>query len=192
MVLLGVATLGSAWCGYQATRWNGEGTDLARRAADVEFEAAREFGLTTQLITYDSTMVAQYAQAFSDDNDGLMQFFRDTLIRPEFLPMLDEWEESIAAGETPDNILTDQEYLAAQLEDYEALQLSANEYGRRAEAAGNSTDDYVLTTILLASAVFFAGLTTSFRVRFAQLMLLTGSSLLVAYAAVRLVDLPLV
>ena len=192
MVLLGVATLGSAWCGYQATRWNGEGTDLARRAADVEFEAAREFGLTTQLITYDSTMVAQYAQAFSDDNDGLMQFFRDTLIRPEFLPMLDEWEESIAAGETPDNILTDQEYLAAQLEDYEALQLSANDYGRRAEAAGNSTDDYVLTTILLASAVFFAGLTTSFRVRFAQLMLLTGSSLLVAYAAVRLVDLPLV
>ena len=48
----------------------------------------------------------------------------------------------------------------------------------------------MLTTLLLASALFFAGLTTSFRVRFAQLMLLTGSVVLIAYAASRLADLP--
>ena len=47
----------------------------------------------------------------------------------------------------------------------------------------------MLTTLVLASALFFAGLTTSFRVRVAQLMLLAGSGLLIAYAASRLVEL---
>ena len=47
----------------------------------------------------------------------------------------------------------------------------------------------MLTTLILASALFFAGLTTSFRVRFARLLLLGGASLLIAYAASRLVDL---
>jgi hypothetical protein len=42
----------------------------------------------------------------------------------------------------------------------------------------------------VASALFFAGITTSFRVRVAQLMLLSGSGLLIAYAAARLSDAP--
>ena len=32
VLLLGVATLGSAWCGYQAAKWNGRESDLARQA----------------------------------------------------------------------------------------------------------------------------------------------------------------
>jgi hypothetical protein len=44
-------------------------------------------------------------------------------------------------------------------------------------------DDYVLTTLILASGVSLAGLTTSFRVRFARLLLLGGASLLITYAA---------
>jgi len=48
----------------------------------------------------------------------------------------------------------------------------------------------VLTTLLLASALFFAGVTTSFRVRFAQVLLLFGATLMIGYAASRLVDLP--
>ena len=35
VLMLGVATLGSAWCGYQATRWNSEESDLARDAATL-------------------------------------------------------------------------------------------------------------------------------------------------------------
>jgi hypothetical protein len=192
VVLLGIATLGSAWCGYQATRWNGEGTDLARTAAEVGFDAAREFGLATQLVTYDSNMVAQYAQAFAAEDEGLVQFFRETLIREEFLPVLDDWEASIAGGETPVNLLADTDYLDSQFSDYRTTQAAAQDYNQQAEAAGDTTDDYVLTTVLLASAVFFAGLTSSFRVRFAQLLLLTGSSVLIAYAAVKLSDLPVV
>jgi hypothetical protein len=59
-------------------------------------------------------------------------------------------------------------------------------------ATRKEADAYVLTTLILASALFFAGITTSFRVRFARLLLLVGATLLIAYAAARLGDLSVV
>jgi hypothetical protein len=57
--------------------------------------------------------------------------------------------------------------------------------------AGDQADAYVLTTLLLAAALFFSGLTTSFRVRLARVMLLGAASLTIAYAASRPIDLPI-
>jgi hypothetical protein len=190
VALLGVATIGSAWCGYQATRWNDEETDLARQAADLQVESARQFGLATQIVSYDSTIVAQYAEAVAADDDDLVRFIRETLIRPDFLPILDQWTEQVAAGETPTNLLEDEEYLDAQLGEYRTATAGARSLVAEAEEASEHAGDYILTTLVLASALFFAGLTTSFRVRFARLLLVTGSSLLIAYAAASLADLP--
>jgi hypothetical protein len=189
VALLGVATIGSAWCGYQATRWNGDENDLARQSSALQVEAARQFGLATQTVSYDTNMLAQYANAAAADNARLKQFYRDTLIRPDLLPLLDRWEQQVAAGSSPPNLLEDREYLDAQLSSFRETQARAEEVSVQAQEAGNEADDYVLTTLILASALFFAGLTTSFRVRFARLLLLVGASLLIAYAAARLVDL---
>ena len=191
VVLLGVATIGSAWCGYQATRWNGDENELARQASNLQVEAARQFGLATQVVSYDSNMIAQYARAVSEGNERLQQFFKASLIRPAFLPTLERWEEDVADGGSPTNLLVDDEYLEEQLTGYRDTEARAQAMTAEAEEASSHADDYVLTTLLLASALFFAGLTTSFRVRFAQLMLLTGSVVLIAYAASRLADLPI-
>ena len=191
VVLLGVATVGSAWCGYQASRWNGEENDFARDASDLGTEAARQFGLATQIVSYDSNMVAQYAEAVVEGNEALQAFYRESLMRPEFLPVLDRWEgEAQASGGSPGNLLEDEEYIEDQLVEYRATTDAADAASAEGDEAGANADDYVLTTLLLASALFFAGITTSFRVRFAQLLLLIGSSVTVAYAASRLADLP--
>jgi len=190
VVLLGVATIGTAWCGYQATRWNGQEDEHARAASNLQVEAAREFGLATQKVSYDSAMVAQYASALSSGNEKLQQFILDSLIRPDFRPVIDQWKAEVEAGQNPANLLTDEDYLNQQLTQYRETEAKAAAQSVEGQEAGDNADDYVLTTLLLASALFFAGLTTSFRVRFAQLMLLAGSALLIAYAASRLADLP--
>ena len=190
VLLLGVATIGSAWCGYQATRWNGEEGDLSRQASDLQVEAARQFGLATQTVSYDSSIVAQYAQAVSAGNEGLQAFIRNALVRPAFLPLLDEWRAQVAAGETPTNLLSNQEYLDTQLGGYRATEVAAAAKTTASVDAGENAEAYVLTTLLLASALFFAGVTTSFRVRFGQVLLLFGATLMIGYAASRLVDLP--
>jgi hypothetical protein len=189
VALLGVATIGTAWCGYQATRWNGEEADLARQSGALQVEAARQFGLATQIVSYDSNIISQYANARAADDANLMRFYRETLIRPDFLPIVDEWEQQVAAGESPENLLQDEDYRDAQLAPYRESQTRAEGLSLEAQEAGNEADDYVLTTLILASALFFAGLTTSFRVRLARVLLLTGSSLLIAYAATRLAEL---
>jgi hypothetical protein len=189
VVLLGVATIGTAWCGYQATRWNGNENDLARQSSSLQVEAARQFGLATQTVSYDSNMIGQYANAVANDNSDLRRFYRETLIRRELIPLLDRWEQQIAAGTSPTNLLDDPDYLDTQLGAYRATSAKAQDVSVQAQEAGDEADDYVLTTLILASALFFAGLTTSFRVRFARVLLLGGSALLIAYAASRLVQL---
>jgi hypothetical protein len=190
VALLGVATVGSAWCGYQATRWNGEETDLAQEAARQETEATRLFGLATQTFAYDSTIAAQYAQALSNGDDELVAFYESALVRPEFLPVIERWRAEIAAGEQPGPLLEDQAYRDEQLAPYEAALTEVNSLTTRSDEASEHGDQYVLTTLLLATALFFAGVTTSFRVRTARLLLLASAVLVIAGAAARLADLP--
>ena len=190
VLLLGVATLGSAWSGYQASRWNGDEASLASEASNEQVEGARLFGLALQTVSYDSTVVAQYAEAVSAGNEGLQEFYRTTLIRPDFLPKLEHWQEEIEAGRKPGNLLEDDEYRDEQLAGYQASQARADALSAESREAGNTADDFILLTVLFASALFFAGVTTSFRVRSAQAFLLLASGLIIAYAASRLADLP--
>ena len=135
-------------------------------------------------------MAAEYAQAYVDDNQKLLAFYRAMLIRPDFLPVLDRWQAEIVAGHTPKNLTQDTDYIQAQLGTYNELEARAEASTVASDLAGQESDDYVLTTVLLASALFFAGVTTSFRVRLpACLFLLAASGIIVAYAATRLTTL---
>ena len=190
VLLLGVATLGSAWCGYQASRWNGEESRLTSQSSNELVEGARLFGLAIQTVSYDSTVVAQYAQAVSSGNEGLQEFYRTTLIRPAFLPTLERWEAEIEAGRRPGHLLEDENYRNEQLADYEAVQARAAASSAEAQEAGENSDDFILIAVLFASALFFAGVTTSFRLRSAQALLLLAAGMTIAYAAARLSGLP--
>lgn len=191
VLLLAVTTLGTAWCGYQSSQWNGVQTDLARQSSDEQVEANRQFGLATQKISYDGGLVAQYAQAVQAGNTKLAEFYRKTLVRPEFLPLLEQWQAQVAAGGTPSSLFTDQGYLEAQFKNYNEATKKAEESDAASQAAGNTADSYVLTTILLAVALFFAGVTSSFRYKPARVLLILLALGTVAVAATRLADLPI-
>jgi len=156
VLLLGVATIGTAWCGYQASRWNGKQDDDARRASDLQVQANREFGLATQVISYDTSSVSDYAAAVASGNDKLAEFYRTTIVRPAFLPVIDQWRAQIAAGQAPTNLLEDQQYIDSQTAPYRATQALVAKATTDSQDAGSTGDDYVLTTILLASGLPFS------------------------------------
>ena len=76
VILLGIATIGSAWCGYQASTWNGEESRQARNATDYRVEASRLFALGTQKVSYDANIGAQYADAYVSKKPGCKKFIR--------------------------------------------------------------------------------------------------------------------
>ena len=162
VLLLGITTIGTAWCGYQSSQWNGQQSDLARTASDQRVEASRLFGLASQRIAYDAGTVAQYAQAIQSNNAKLAQFYRTNLIRPAFLPLLDNWQSDIAAGRTPQNLFENPAYLQAQFSDYQKAVEGAERSTAASQQASATADQYVITTILLAVALFFAGIRDRF------------------------------
>ena len=190
VLLLGVATLGSAWCGYQASRWNGEENRWTARASAERVEASRLFSLATQEITYDSIIVAQYAEALAGDNEELLEFYRTALIRPVFLPVIEQWTEQVRAGEPAESLLENEDYIAERFARYEEANARAEAATVEAGESGEHADDFVLITVLFASALFFAGVTTSFRAPFARIFLIAAAGITIAYCASRLVDLP--
>ncbi len=191
VLLLALATVGSAWCAYQVSQWNGVDTDLARASAAARLNGSREYALATQKVAYDAAVATQYAVAVVGENVPLQTFLRETIVRPGFLPILDEWEAVIAeTGEPPPNLVEDQEYLddlfaEANRYDDEAAALSAD-----GDEAKQHADDYIQTTLFMASALFFAGVTASFSSRFTRLILLAASLVTLAYAASRIAGYP--
>ena len=150
VLLLGITTVGTAWCGFQATRWNGESGDLNGVATAQRVEGSRLFGLATQRVTYDSMMVAKYAEASQQGNVQLQQFYRRSVIRPEFLPVLDRWEAAVKAGDPTVGVFEDKEYLAGQFADYQETVAAAEQAALESQHAGEVAEAYVGTTILLA------------------------------------------
>jgi hypothetical protein len=62
----------------------------------------------------------------------------------------------------------------------------------RSNEASDNADDYLLMTLLTATALFFAGVTTSFTSRPARLALLAIAATILAFTAARLIGLPVV
>jgi hypothetical protein len=191
VLLLGITTVGTAWCGYQSAQWSEHSDDLARVASNQHVEGARLFGATMQRVSYDSMMVAQYAQASAEGKQNLLRFYRETLIRPAFLPVLQRWEAEVQQGRTPVGLAEDKEYQTAELAEYQKTVVAAEEASRASRQASDVARNYVAITILLAVALFFAGVTASFRYRPARASLLVAALGTVAVAAVQLADLPL-
>jgi hypothetical protein len=188
--ILGVATVATAWCAYQAAAWNDNETQEARDAGGHRIEAARLFNLGTQKVAYDATIAALYAQAIAQNQPELQQFYRDNLVRPEFLPVIQEWEEQAANDEDLTNLLENEEYLQEQAGPSAAEDAAAEEALRRGEDASDNAAGFVQTTIFLASALFFAGITSNFRSRVVRLLLLFGSTTVLAIGIARIADLP--
>ncbi len=190
MLLLGLATVGSAWSAYQVSQWNGLETDEARVSAAFRIEASREYALATQIVAYDAASVTQYAEAVVEENTELQTFLRETIVRPGFLPILEEWENEIQAGELPTNLLQDEEYLGELFAESDAADVGALAAASRSEEAGNNADDYIQLTLFFASALFFAGITASFRTRFPRLLLMAGAGVTLAVAGALLAGYP--
>jgi hypothetical protein len=191
VVFLAVATVGSTWCAFQASQWNGEESRLARESSDERVEASRLFSLGTQKVSYDTNTIGLYAEAVAAENENWQQFIRDNIARAEFEPVIDEWLAAFESGAALTPLLEDEEYISEQFAPYNEAVDRAESATQLSIEAGDNASDYLLTTLLIAIALFFAGVTTSFKMRSMRLLLLMGSGLTLAVSASRLAELPI-
>ena len=171
-VLLVVAAVGTSWSSYQAARWHGEQALSTSHTNAIRIQAAREAGLGQDQTQVDVATFIAWADADRSGDKDLADFYVNRF-RDEFKPAFDAWVathplENSDAPPTP--FAMDEYQVAAKNEaarlDAEA-ELSAADVSRNIQRASN----YVLTVVLYAMVLFFAGMSTkidNWRLRWAM------------------------
>jgi hypothetical protein len=163
-LLLSVATIASAWSAYQATRWSGVQAIAFSQAAAARTESVRESDTASTLTAIDVGLFVQYVAAVSQRNTQLADFF-EARFRPDFRRAFDAWlaTKPLTTPGAPSSPFQMKEYVLPQAVEAARLQNVAEERTKVAAAANQRSDNYILTTVLFASVLFFAGVGTKFQ-----------------------------
>ena len=163
-ILLALATVATAWAGYQASRWNGEQAKTAARANATRFEANRAHNLANAQTQVDVATFIQWVDAYANDDQELTDFYM-ARFRPEFKPAVQAWIDTEPL-QNPDAPLTPfamPEYTLAATADAERLDATAPAEAAKARRDVDRATRYVLCVVLFAASLFFAGMSTRMR-----------------------------
>jgi hypothetical protein len=156
-VLLALATTASAWCAYQSSLWNGEQTRALAGANTAQFEALRDVSAATKDVIVDVTTFLDYVHDVARGDDKVAGYLRRHA-RAEFKPALERWIAATDSGRIEAPLpFTSSDYRVGAMKRAEALQARAAELTTTANDANETSDRFVLHTVLFAMALFFLG-----------------------------------
>ena len=166
-VILSLATLASAWCGYQAAVWSAVNSDQSRAANGARLDAARQSAIADRQMNSDVLLFTTWVGA---EMSGQEQLADEVALRflPHFVAAFEAWQALPVGqdGRLPDGSPFDRpEYvLPAQAAADQALVTAAAAIADADLAAANN-QRYVLSTVLFASVLFLAGIADKLRNR---------------------------
>lgn len=163
LVLLSLATVGTAWCSYQAATWGGIAQKFTNQSAAAARDAAAKELKATQIVLLDVLLFSQYVNARAASNEVLATFYSDRF-RGEAKSAFDAWR-AMRPFENPDapphpfvtNLYQPRLMTEVTQAQGESLQLS-----QQAGEAGRVSRSYILITVVLASALFCGGTASKF------------------------------
>ena len=161
--LLSFATVASAWCAYQSSRWNGVQTISFFEANNARSESIRKSNEAFQLAVIDVEAFTEFAVAYNEDNQQMMDFIMQRF-RFEMKPAVEAWlaTDPLNNPDAPPSPFAMKEYVsAAQIESDRLLMVSEQKF-QEARQANQTSDNYVLLTVIFASVLFFCGISTNF------------------------------
>jgi hypothetical protein len=160
-VLLVVAALGTSWSGYQAPRWNGEQAAAAGRTSAVRISAARAQGLAQAQTQVDVATFIAWADANRQGDHRLAAFYVHRF-RDEFKPAFEAWRATrpFTNPDAPSTPFAMSTYRLASRTDAAKLDAASEASSAQVRLYIRRSSDYVLTVVLYAVVLFFAGMTT--------------------------------
>jgi len=188
--LLAVATLSTAYSGYQASLWGGVQATSYSQAGAKRTEAARVYNQAGQMRVYDVVVMIEWANAFLEGNQEKADFYQERF-RPELGVAFDAWWATDPGSQSDfSGPFQREEYqLAAEAEAY-ALELEAEALFEEGRQANAQSDEYVLNTVFLASVLFFTGIASRFTWLPVRIALVSLAGLVFIYGAYNLLTYP--
>jgi hypothetical protein len=172
-MLLAIATVATAWSGYQSTRWNGEQAKAGGRSTALRIESAKAGGLANAQTEIDVATFTQWVDAYGLRKTELADFYFKRL-RPEFKPAVNAWiaTRPLKNPSAPPTPFAMPEYKLAAREQANRLEAQADVFSASVLRNIQRASNYVLAVVLFASALFFAGVSTKLKAQRLRVALL--------------------
>ena len=162
-VVLALATIGTAWSGYQAARWGGVQSVFYTQASALRVESVRASNEANSLLFLDLWAFGQWVNGTIDGNENQARFY-EARFRDELRPAFDAWwaTDPVNNPDPSSGPFQMDEYVLSSAVLAEELQTEAEESFAQGSAANQQSDDYILNTVILASVLFLAGIAGRF------------------------------
>jgi hypothetical protein len=181
-VLLVVAAVATSWSSYQATRWHGEQAQATSRTNSIRIEAARASGLAEAQTQIDVATFIAWADADQNGEQALADFYVERF-RPEFGVAFQAWlqSEPFTNPDAPETPFATPEYRVEAQIDADRLDKDEQTSAAQVRSYIQVASNYVLTVVLYAVVLFFAGISTKISSRrLGAIMLVCGLAVLAA------------
>jgi hypothetical protein len=115
-VLLALATVGSAWCAYQAAQWNGHEALKMAKASAAQFNSIRKLSVVSRNMMIDVATFLDHMAAESHDDAARARYLREHA-RRELRPALESWIADAAGNPDAPSPFARPEYRLAEEEE---------------------------------------------------------------------------
>jgi len=168
-ILLAVVALLAAWSGFASAKWGTESSLSLARASAARTEANRAATEAMETRNLDAAAFDAWFTAYVFD-DAASMAIAENRFRPEYQVAFDAWmatdpENNPGAAKGPQYM---DEYAQPRAEEAAELEKEADDLYDDGAQAGGTADEYVRTTVFLASVLFLVGISGHFRVRSAR------------------------
>ncbi len=190
-VLLSVVALVAGWSGYSAAKWGTESSLNLAKASSTRSKANRAYqeSLTYRVgdaITFNAWLGAYYSGNRSAERITQKRFL------PELQTAFTAWiaTRPFTNPDAPAGPQAMPQYHAPGAAQSAQLGSSADAYFAAGEKAAGNQDDYVRTTVILASVLFLVGISTHFPRRGIRIGLVSVGGVLLITGLVAILELP--
>jgi hypothetical protein len=190
-ILLAAVAIATAWSGYQAARWDGRQAELYGHASTIRIQADEATTLGGQQRLLDVTTFNTWVEAKAAGEEELADLY-ERRFSPAYAVALDAW---IAAGgltnpNAPPGPGFMPQYENSLLERGRFLNDRATTVFEAGTEARGHADEYVRTTVVLATVLFLLALSQRFLIPKVRIGLLIVSGALMTYGLIAIALYP--
>jgi hypothetical protein len=190
-VLLSVVTIVAAWSGYSAAKWGTESSIALAQASATRTKANRFFEESVTFRAEDASMFNAWFSAYIAGDEEAADV-AERRFRPQYRVAFEAWlaTNPFTNPDAPPGPQSMPEYVPTGLADSRELDEEADKLLAEGEEAAQTSDEYVRTTVILASVLFLVGISTQFPVRMVRYGLLAVGTCLLVFGGVLILLLP--
>ena len=192
LVLLSLATVGTAWCSFQAAVWGGVSQRTMNLSAVSGRRGAANQLQANQMALLDVLLFSQYINARAGSNETLSRFYADRF-RGEAKKAFEAWMATrpFENSNAPAHPFVTNLYQPRLVAEAGLAEAESQRLWQQAGEAGRTSRSYVLITVLLASALFCGGTASKFEALWIRRAVLALGLAAFVFAAARVLLLPI-